>query len=112
DRPYPFGKRAPELLQRGARLRRRLRINEVTHGFGLNQIHLAVRHGAKSEFPRSSQARAGISDGLDNAGQDERIAVSTDFQHILARVGVRTLKEGCYDIIDRCAVFIKPTADK
>ena len=56
--PNRRGQRALELIERGARLQRRDRLDEVGDGFGLNEIELAVEKRAQRELARLGEPRA------------------------------------------------------
>ena len=52
DRGNPFRERALELIERHACLQRRRRVDQISNGFRLNQVALAVQERAKRELAR------------------------------------------------------------
>ncbi len=68
-------------------------IDHVGHRFGLEQVELAVAHGALRELTGQRGARAGSEKGGHHRGAHVAPAVEAQFDDILARRGVRRGKE-------------------
>ena len=85
---------ALELLQRAAALRRRTGVDEVGGRLGLQQIHLAVQHGAASELARHGGPCPGLNQRRDRGGRHDQPAMGRDLDQVIAGVGVRRREAG------------------
>ena len=98
------GQRALQLIERGARLERRHRVDQVGDRFGLRQIDPAVQKCAKRELAGLREPRAAApSPPRRSPAQDDGTAVRAQLDDVLAGVGVRGGKEGRDHLIDRSA---------
>jgi hypothetical protein len=88
-----------QLIERGARLQRRDRVDEIGHCFCLNQIDLVVEKSAQCELARLCEPGAGADRRAHDATQHHRAAVCRDLDDVLTRVGGRRFEEGHHDAI-------------
>ena len=93
--------RAFELIHGRASLQRRHRVHQIGHGFRLDEIDPAIEVRAQRELARLGQSRTSPHRELDDALEEHRTAVPADFHHVVACVGVRTLKPRDDDLINR-----------
>ncbi|OLB60903.1 MAG: hypothetical protein AUI11_11970 [Acidobacteria bacterium 13_2_20CM_2_66_4] len=107
------GRQRPlELIEGGARLERRHRIDQIGDGFGLHQIDPAVEERAKRELAGLGKARAPIDCRFDDRAQDHRASVRAHFDDIVARIGMRSGERRDDNLIDRlCGGGVSRTRD-
>ncbi len=107
DFANPARQRAFELIERGPRLERRHRFDQIVHRLGLHQIDAAVQVGAKGELAGLGEPRSRPHRRFDDGAEHHGASVRADLDDVLAGVGMRAGKEGHDGPIDRLAVHAK-----
>jgi hypothetical protein len=100
ERLKPFGKRSSQLPGRQPRLVRRAGLYQVADGLGLCQIHPPVEKSPQRKFARFGKARPERHAQVEHPSHYYGAAVATDLDYILAGVGMGSLEESCYRLID------------
>ena len=98
---------APHLLQGNLVARLVLGGDQVGHGLGLAEVHLAVQEGPEGEFPGTGHAAPTPQEMLQNLLLDIGGAMAGDLHHVFARI-----RPGCPE--DACQYLVKhafPIAD-
>ena len=87
-------------LERAAPLRRRTGIDEIGRRFSLQQIHLAVQHGAPCELARGGGAGPGGDQRRQRGGRHHQAAMRRNLHQVVARVGVRRREARSQALVD------------
>ena len=74
--------------------------DQIHHGLGLGQVHLAVEKSALGEFAWARGPGAGGETRLENLRRDENSAVATDLDQIFSGVTGRRAMDAKHDLID------------
>ena len=96
--------RALQLVEGRARLERRHRVDEIGHGFGLQQIDAPVHERAQRELARFRQTGASVDRRRHDALQHHRASMRAHLNHFVT--GVRSRRREVCDnhLIDRVGV--------
>ena len=86
DSANPFAKSAFQLFGGGAEGEIGFGANQIDDGFGLGQIHFAVKKGALGKFARARGPRTGPQTGFENARAHQHAAVTADFDQVFAGI--------------------------
>ena len=81
--------------------------NEVGHGFGLAQVHLAVEKGALREFAWSGSLAACLDEQLHDLRKDVGRGMARNLHAVLARIGVRCTHEADKHFVDHIPHRVK-----
>lgn len=102
-----FGDGAFHLLRGNAGLVERGGVNQIAHCLCLGQVNPAIQVGAKSEFARFGQTRTVLHRALKTEAEENRRAVTRDFDDVFGRIGERTLEERDDHAINGPAVAVQ-----
>ena len=89
-----------------------LGVDEIDHGFGLRQIHLAVQKRAAREFTGPRLPEACGEQRFKPGGQCCGGAVALNFGGILAGVGMRGAGDECHAVVDGPSLCVKERAER
>lgn len=78
--------------------------DQVGHGLGLAQVHLAVEVGPAGVFARFGLAASGLGERVEDLVDDVGRSVAGDLYRVLSRVGVGRTVEGDDDVVDLLAL--------
>ena len=98
--------RAVQLIERGARLQRRDRIDQIADRLRLHQVDPAVHERAQRELARLGEAGTGGNRGRDNRAQHDRTSMRAQLHDIVAGIGGGTGEVGRDDLIDGVATAV------
>jgi hypothetical protein len=87
-----------------------LRGDEVGHGLGLREVHLAGGKGALGELAPSGGTAAGIDEGDHHLLLNPHRPVARDLDHIFARKRVRGAKNGEHHLVEQLALRVDNAA--
>ena len=89
-----------------------LGVDEIDHGFGLRQIHLAVQKRAAREFTGPRLPETCGEQRFKPGGQCCGGAVALNFGGILAGVGMRGAGDECHAVVDGPSLCVKERAER
>ena len=89
----------------------RARFDQVADGLGLSQVNAAVQKRAQGEFAGLGGAGALGERALDEIREHNGRAVTGDFNHILARIGLGPAEAGDHHLVEDAA-GIGPGSDR
>ena len=96
---------APHLTQRQVMRRLIVGRNQVSHSFGLTQVHLIVEEGAHGELAMVSLTTSSLNERTDDAAGYISTAVAANLYPILPRIGVRRTPKTHHHVINLMAVY-------
>ena len=78
--------------------------DEVGHGFGLAEVHLAIKEGTLGVLARCGKAASAIDEQAQGLLEDIGGAVTGDLYRVLTRIGVGRTEEGDEHLVEHGAV--------
>ena len=78
--------------------------DEVGHGFGLAEVHLAIKEGTLGILSRCGKAASAINEQAQGLLEDIGRTMARDLYRVFARIGVRGTEEGDEHLVKHGAV--------
>ncbi len=103
---------AVELLDRSALHRARSSVNQISHGLGLDQIHLTVEHCSASELSGQCWPGAGAYQRRHYRRGHHESAVSRYLHDVLARVRVRRDEPSHQSLVEHGSIGVEYAAQR